>query len=212
LLFGNASDQIVFDADSVRRQLLKVRTDKSPGPDELHAMILKECADSLAEPLSKIFQASYAEGHLPADWKMAETCPIYKKGHKSDPGNYRPVSLTSVVCKIMVSVVQDHLLQYLEERNSISSKQHGLIHGRSCLTNLLESLEEWTAALDEGYGIDVIYMDYRKAFDMVPLGRLIKKLNDYVIDDRILLWVKDFLLNRKMRVNVKAALPVEERY
>lgn len=203
LLFGNTEDQIVFDTVLVHRQLLKLKIDKSPGPDELHPMILKECADSLAEPLAKIFQSSFADGHLPADWKMAEICPIFKKGHKSDPGNYRPVSLTSVVCKVMESVVRDHLLQYLEERNLISSKQHGFIHGRSCLTNLLETFEEWTAALDEGYGIDVIYMDYKKAFDMVPHGRLVKKMNDYGIDDKILLWIKDFLSNRKMRVSVK---------
>jgi hypothetical protein len=79
-------------------------------------MILK-CADSMAEPLSKIFQASYAEGHSPADWKMAKICPIYTKGHESDPGNYRPVSLTPVVCKVMESVVRDHLLQGGKEFN-----------------------------------------------------------------------------------------------
>jgi hypothetical protein len=92
-LFDNTIVQIGFDADLVRRQLLKLKIDKSPGPDELYPMILKECADSLAEPLTKIFQTFFVEGHSPADWKMAEICPIFKKGHKSDPDNCRPISL-----------------------------------------------------------------------------------------------------------------------
>ena len=90
------------------------------------------------------------------------------KGPKNDPGNYRPVSLTSVPCKIMEGILRDHLLDHVDTNHIISVKQHGFVRGRSCLTNLLETLEEWTSALDKGYGIDAIHVDYRKAFDTVP--------------------------------------------
>jgi len=121
-----------------------------------------------------IFEKSYNTGNLPEDWKLANVSrTLFKKGSKSDPGNYRPVSLTSVACKIMESIIKDYLVSYLADK--LSCYQHGFMKGRSCLTNLLESLEAWTKALDEGYGIDVIYLDYRKAFDTVPHLRLIEK-------------------------------------
>ena len=105
---------------------------------------------------------------MPSDWKTADIIPIFKKGAKDDPANYGPVSLTSVTCKVMESLVKDSLNAFLQTKGSISVHQHGFMKGRYCLTNLLESLEKWTQALDEGFGVDVLYLDYRKAFDSVP--------------------------------------------
>lgn len=199
------NNPVIFDARSVKQRLQKLNADKSPGPDGLHPLILKECAENIAIPLSIIYQASYDNGVLPEDWRLAEVMPIYKKGPKNDPGNYRPVSLTSVPCKIMEGILRDQLLEHLEARNLINVKQHGFLRGRSCLTNLLETFEEWTKALDEGYGIDVVYLDYRKAFDTVPHGRLSRKLASYGIDGKLQKWIADFLTRRKMRVNVKGS-------
>jgi len=111
----------------------------------------------IAEPLSLILHVSYDTGNLPMDWKTASISPLFKKGAKSDPGNYRPVSRTSVVCKIMESIIKDSLLSSAKDK--ISCYQHGFMKGRSCLTNILEALEAWTKALDNGYSIDVIYLD-----------------------------------------------------
>jgi len=102
--------------------------------------------------------------------------PIFKKSDRSDPNNYRPVSLTSVPRKLMESIIKDNIAGFLEENNVISTCQHGFIKGRSCPTNLVESLEQWTMALDNGYGVDVLYLDYRTAFDSVPHNRLIYRV------------------------------------
>jgi len=95
-----------------------------------------------------------------------------KKGRRprSDPENYRPISLTSVICRIMESVIRDCITEFIQKKNPITHHQRGFMSGRSCLTNLLEAIEAWANILDEGHGLDVIYLDYRKAFDTVPHG------------------------------------------
>jgi hypothetical protein len=193
---------IVFDCDAIKDKLKKLKPDKSPGPDEIHPMMLQRCATQLARPLAIIFQKSYEIKSLPNDWKEANVSPIFKKGQKNDPGNYRPISLTSVPCKVMESIIKEKLLTFLEEQGTMTSCQHGFTAGRSCLTNLLETLEAWTRLLDDGFGIDVIYLDYRKAFDTVPHGRLIEKLRSYGIAEELITWITAFLVGRKMRVGV----------
>ena len=108
------------------------------------------------------------------DWKMANTTPIFKKGSKTIPTNYRPVSLTSQVVKILESLIHFRIMQYLSENNIVTPYQHGFTTKKSCFTNLLETYENWTLAVDSGCGIDVIYLDYSKAFDSVPHYRLVK--------------------------------------
>jgi hypothetical protein len=102
----------------------------------------------------------------------------------------------------MESLIKEELLSYLNETKAVSSHQHGFVKGRSCLTNLLQSFEEWTRALDEGYGVDVIYLDFRKAFDSVPHRRLLKKLKKCGLPDSYLKWINQFLTQRKMKVSV----------
>ena len=103
----------------------------------------------------------------------------------------------------MEAVIKEKLTQLLEENKVISHLQHGFMSGRSCLTNLLESLECWTRALDEGYGIDVLFLDYRKAFDSVPHQRLIVKLKSLGITGKLLSWLTNFLTSRIMRVGIR---------
>ena len=197
--------EIQFDEHVVLKKLNRLKPDKSQGPDEVHPMVLLRTADEVAKPLSIIFEASYRQGILPADWKCANISPIFKKGNKSDANNYRPVSLTSVPCKIMKSIIRDVLVTHMENNNLITAHQHGFMTGRSCLTNLLETLESWTRILDNGFGIDVIYLDYRKAFDTVPHNRLISKLQGCGIDGPLLQWIRAFLVDRSMRVMVNGS-------
>lgn len=198
-------NELQFTEAIVMEKLQKLKTDKSPGPDGIHPLLLKECAPVLAEPLSLIYQQSYATGTLPMDWKTANVVPIYKKGSRCDKGNYRPVSLTSVPCKVMENIVKEGLSKYLLTNTIPCKEQHGFTNGRSCLTNLLETFENWTKALDEGYGLDVVYLDYRKAFDSVPHRRLLEKLKGVGISGRLLLWLEDFLVSRTMKVGVRGA-------
>jgi len=196
---------VEFDEITVLRKLQELKTDKSPGPDGLHPMLLKSCADELCHPLSLIFQKSYDTGVLPDDWKTQSVCPIYKKGNRSDPANYRPVSLTCIPCKLMESIVRDQVLDFVNTSNILTCHQHGFRKRRSCLTNLLETFEAWTSALDEGFGIDVIYLDYKKAFDTVPHNRLMMKLTALGLPEKILSWIHNFLTDRKMRVGLRGS-------
>ena len=201
-----ADISVDFSEDIVMKKMQALAEDKSPGPDGIHPLLLKTCAQSLARPLAIIFQKSYDSGQVPTDWKTAHIIPIYKKaGARSDAANYRPVSLTSVACKLMESIIKDALTHYLDVNDIISPHQHGFMSGRSCLTNLLETLECWTKALDEGSGIDVLYLDYRKAFDSVPHKRLIERLSEYGITGKLLEWIKSFLNSRKMRVCIRGS-------
>jgi len=133
-----------------------------PGTSIQIFAILKNCAESMVKSMSLIFSKSFETGDLPSEWKTAHIVPIYKKGSKSDSANYRPVSLTSVACKLMESTRISSRNKFLVDNEMISSHQHDFVGGRSCLTNLLDTLEKWTKALDEGYGIDVLYLYYRK--------------------------------------------------
>ena len=141
---------------------------------------------------------------LPDDWKIAQISPIFKKGHRYKPGNYRPVSLTSGICKILEKLVRRNIIDHLEQNELIDPAQHGFVKGRSCVTNLLETFEQWTQILDDGGSIDVIYMDFMKAFDKVPHLRLLIKLQSYGICNKTLAWIKAFLAGRHQRVVVNA--------
>jgi Reverse transcriptase (RNA-dependent DNA polymerase)/Endonuclease-reverse transcriptase len=193
-----------FSVQSVLRKLQKINADKAAGPDGVHPMFLKACAASIAEPLSIIFNSSFVSGNIPADWRTASIVPIYKKkGPRADPSNYRPVSLTSVPCKVMESLIKEKLMDFVDRNGILTRHQHGFVQQRSCLTNLLETLEAWTEELDSGYGVDVLFLDYRKAFDSVPHRRLIEKLRNLGIRSNLLRWIESFLTDRTMRVGVR---------
>lgn len=184
------------------KYLQKLNPNKSPGPDGMHPRILKELATVIAKPLAMLFQTSLNEGSLPSDWKIGNISPIHKKGPKTDSGNYRPVCLTSIICKIMESFIRDNLLRHMKENNLLSEHQHGFLPGRSTITQLLEAMDYWTEALDSSVDVDIIYLDFQKAFDSVPHQRLLKKLESYNISGKIYKWIESFLLNRRQRVIV----------
>ena len=180
----------------VRDKLLKLNINKSCGPDEIHPHVLQKTVSAMCKPPQLIFQMSLDKGECPDDWKTANVTPIHKKGDRTDPSNYRPVSLTSQVCKILESIVRTRVIEHINVNNLMSEAQHGFREGRSCLTNLLETLEAWTQIIEDGDGIDVAYLDFRKAFDLVSHKHLIYKMSKYGIKGQILTWVEEFLSNR----------------
>jgi len=180
--------------------LSSLKPNKAPGPDNLNPQVLKYCAGSLAKPLFLLFTESLNTGVLPSDWRQANVTPIFKKGCKVSPENYRPVSLTSQVVKVLESLVRSRVLGFLDDNEIITSCQHGFIRKKSCFTNLLSTLEDWTLALDQGFGVDVAYLDFTKAFDSVPHRRLFQKLASYGFGGKLLSWLKGFLSHRYQRV------------
>lgn len=188
--------------EQVTRILKNLQPDKSAGPDGIHPLLLRNVAEQISRPLTILYNKSINSGEVPEDWRKANIIPIYKNGPRNEPGNYRPVSLTSVVCKILERIIKERLTHYLDEKKHISPNQHGFVSHRSCLTNLLEALEKWTEYLDAGNGIDVIFLDYRKAFDTVPHKRLLSKLQQAGITGKVFNWIQAFLQSREMRVVV----------
>ena len=134
----------------------------APGPDGVHPLVLKSCASCLSKPLTVIFNESLKSGCIPMDWKRPNISPIFKKGCRSEPLNYRPISLTSVVCKLLERIIKKQLILHLESANLLSKAQHGFRSGKSCTTQLLEYLYDIENALDNGDSVDAVYLDFSK--------------------------------------------------
>ena len=164
---------LIISRLDVQTRLEKLKPNKSCGPDNIHPYVLQKTATAVSIPLEKIFNLSRSSGECPSDWKSANVTPIHKKGDRTEPSNYRPVSLTSQVCKVLESIVRGHILKHLAANDILSDRQHGFREGRSCLSNLLEVMECWTEILDESDGVDVAYLDFRKAFDLVSHKHLL---------------------------------------
>ena len=177
-----------------------MRVTAAPGPDKISPRFLKDVADIVASPLCLIFRKSLSEGAVPEDWRRANVTPIFKKGSKADVGNYRPVSLTSVLCKAMEGILKDAIMDHLISNELLGESQHGFLAGKSCLTNLLEYLNVLTRLVDEGHSVDVLYLDFSKAFDKVPHSRLLDKLAAVGIGGAVLQWIQAWLTDRKQRV------------
>ena len=194
---------IVLTSEDVLSALNHLDPSKTPGPDNLHPKILKECAAELAPSLYVLFNQSLRLGHLPPDWKCANISPVFKKGSKSDITNYRQISLLSIISKLCERCVLRKLLP--EVIQLLSKLQHGFIEGRSCVTQLLSVLHDLGAALDAGEEIDMIYLDFSKAFDSVPHRRLLYKLSLFGISGPLHIWFTDYLTSRSQRVLVDGA-------
>ncbi|CAM4705653.1 unnamed protein product [Lepidochelys kempii] len=199
-------DQPSVEKEVVRDYLEKLDKHKSLGPDALHPRVLKELADVIAEPLAIIFENSWRSGEVQDDWKKANVVPIFKKGKKQDPGNYRPVSLTSVPGKIMEQVLKESILKHLEERKVIRNSQHGFTKGKSCLTNLIAFYDEITGSVDEGKAVDVLFLDYSKAFDPVSHSILASKLKKYGLGEWTIRWIESWLDCRAQWVVINGSM------
>ena len=152
--------------------------------------------------LTRVFNLSLKEGVVPFEWKEANIIPLFKKGSRNKSENYRPVSLTSVICKLLERLIKDHMVDFLVKHKLLNSSQHGFLKARSCLTNMLCFLEEITKWIDMGSPVDIIYLDFQKAFDKVPHQRLLLKLKAHGIGDSITDWIEQWLTDRRQRVVV----------
>ena len=204
-IYTSELTDIEVTSEEVRKLLQDLNVNKATGPDGIPPRILSLAATELSIPIAILFQKSISTGSLPNEWKMAHVTPIFKKGSKSAVNNYRPVSLTCVTCKLMEKIVRKHIMEHLINNNLITEHQHGFVPGRSCITQLLEVLDYWTSTLDEGGSIDVVYMDYQKAFDSVPHRRLIQKLEATGVKGNVLMWVRDFLSHRRQKVIINGS-------
>jgi len=182
-----------------RELLLHLDCHKSMGLDRHHPQVLRELVGVIAVLLSAIYQHSWLSGEVPEDGRLADVTPIYKKGRKEDPGNYRPVSLISVPGKVMEQIILGEITWHMTGIQGIRPSQHEFMKGKSYLTNLISFYDQMTRLVEDGKAVDVGYLDFSKAFDTVSHSILLGKLAARGLD-RYTLWVKNWLEGHGQRV------------
>ena len=195
-------DDITIDEDTVRMHLLEIDPNKSNIQECIHPRILKECADGFTTPITLIYQMSVEQGTVPPQWKNGYVTPIHKNGSRHMAENYRPITMTSMLCRILEKIIKKCIMTHLDDNEYLSNCQHGFRQQRSCLSNLIMNLEEITSMIDNGHSVDQIYLDFQKAFDKVPHQRLIYKLEKAGLSGNLLAWIESFLSHRQQCVKV----------
>ena len=170
---------IEITTQGVYNILQNLNSYKSPGPDNVHPYALKATSMEISPMLTHLFQQSLNSGILPAQWKHAHITPIHKKGDRTNPKNYRPISLTSVVCKTMEHVIVSQLTKHLEMNKILTKNQFGFREHHSCESQLFVTVDDIARAINNKLQIDVAVLDFSKAFDKVAHSRLVHKLEYY---------------------------------
>lgn len=193
-------DPILIDWVGIRKLIGNLKTSSSAGSDEINSKILK-CTELYSSIiLSRIFQQSLHCSSLPSDWKVGKVVPVHKSGNTHSPENYRPISLTSIPCKILEHIIYSHLIDFLETNSFFNNSQHGFRKSFSCETQLACFTNDLFSNTDLGFDTDCIFIDFAKAFDTVSHNLLIHKLSSLNIDPLVLGWIKNFLANRTQYV------------
>lgn len=202
---------IIFTEDLVKEAIKSMRLNSAPGPDGLNCHILKNCSAEISASLVILFTKSMSEGIVPDVCKQAVVVPVFKGGEISDPSNYRPVSLTSIMMKVMEKIVREQIVNYMSANNLFNPTQHGFRKGRSCLSALLRVYDEILLDVTENkYScVDMIYLDFSKAFDKVDHGVLMHKLKKMGITGNVGKWLFSFLSHRKHYVRIPGGMSTE---
>ena len=155
--------EINIDLKGILKLLSNLKPDKAQGPDGIRPIIPKELREEIAPVIQLPFQKSLSTGKIPSDWTKANVSPVFKKGNKNDPANYRPTSLTCIICKVMEHIIVSKLTQHLNQHNVLYDLQHGFRERRSCETQLIQLVEDLGRQIVTG--VDLILLDFSKAFD-----------------------------------------------
>ena len=200
VLLQSRSEEIIatvlIGENEVYEELCKINPNKACGPDDIPGRLLKQGAAWIADPLS------LWAGTLPDDWRKANVTPIFKKGSRHSLSNYRPVSLTSLVVKVLERLIHAGVSEFFASNNKLCPSQHGFRKGHSCQTQLLATVHDWASSLDKRTSTHAVFLDFSKAFDSVPHQRLLLKLENMGVRGSLLDWFRVFLSNRHQRVLV----------
>ena len=162
---NNPLRKIEITVDKVKMKLKKLNSNKSAGPDGFYPRVIKETEEETAPHFCNIFRTSLEQRKAVRDWKLQNISPLFKKGSKDDPGDYRPISLTSVPGKMLESIIADDMMSHLEHNKLILDSQHGFRSGRSCLTNLVDFFHDMFSIYDKSRAVDILFQEYK-----LPVG------------------------------------------
>ena len=193
---------IVFSEMDFIKAIDELSMNAAPGPDGFPAILLKQCNQELTAPLYNIWRQCLDLGVPPSTLKQSNIIPIHKGDSTAHASNYRPVALTSHLVKIFEKVLRTHIINYLEENTLLNPSQHGFRAGRSCLSQLIAHYDKILSLLDEGGNVDVIYLDFAKAFDKLDFNITLTKLKSLGITGKVGKWIHSFLTNRSQSVMV----------
>ena len=204
-LFNETDLQSVFHftEDEIEKCIGKISNSASAGPDGIPAIFLKKCAPYLKYPLWMLWMSSMEHSSIPYWLKTSNITPIFKGGSKQVPKNYRPVVLTSHLTKTFERILVDRIGKFLEEHNLYNKRQHGFRKNRSCLSQLIQHHQEIIEILENNNSVDVMYLDFAKAFDKVDHGILLRKLTHMGFEHRMIAWIREFLFSREQAVVVE---------
>ena len=182
------------------------------GPDGFPALVLKKCKASLIPHLTSLFKMSLENGDVPKAFRCAIIKPLLKSGkNKASKSRYRPIALTSVICKAMERVLRSSIQKFLEDNQLLSPNQHGFRTGRSCLSQLLAHYDDTISALEKESNMDIVYLDYAKAFDKVDVAILATRLKEKGISGKLGRWIFNWLSERSQSVSANSELSAEAK-
>ena len=196
-------EDLLCDVDFVLKQLASLDSSKATGPDKISALMLKMTASSIAPSITSLFNQSLKKGRVPMDWKLSHVVPIPKQSPANSPDKYRPVSLLSILSKVLERHVYNVTADYLDEIHPLTDYQWGFRAGRSTVGALLAATSHWFSLLEAGREVCAIFFDYRKAFDSVPHRPLLNKLESLGISSYVLRLIADYLTSRLQCVVVE---------
>ena len=195
-------DELLCNEDTVCELLASLDISKSSGPDGISAKVLKHTALSIAPSVTQLFNLSIKNGRVPRGWKLST---IPKSGRSHSPDSYRPISLLSVLSKVLEKHIHTLMFNHLKQHYPLSDCQWGFRNGRSTVSALLSTIHYWLQLMESGMDVCAVFLDYRKAFDSVPHAPLMKKLQDIGLHTNLLAWLFDYLTLRKQQVVVDGA-------
>lgn len=201
-VYSPMSSLPIFTPTQIHDMLLRWPNSHSLTPDFIPFSFIQNVACVISGPLAYLFNQSLMRSEVPRRWKHTFVTPILKKMPSSAPENYRPVSITSILCRLFERILKVHILDHLDRNGILSAAQHGFVKGKSTETNLIECLNDWTLSLDNKHVCDVIYFDFEKAFDTVSHKRLLFKIRQLKFHHTIVNWIEQFLSGRTFQVRV----------
>ena len=208
---NHSLNDVNFNEDDIAASIDELKTNSAAGLFGYPAILLKKCKYTLAKPLFIFWRRCLDVGRVPALLKRAIITPIYKSKARSCAANYRPVALTSHLIKVFEKIIRKNIVQYMDKHGLFNESNHGFREARSCLSQLLQHYDDILNLLEKGMNVDVVYLDFAKAFDKVDHNIVLQKIHNLGIGGNLYSWIESFLTNRYQTVVVEgsSSMPVE---